>query len=201
MFRQVITSSAAAGLLAAGVGGWQPVAAQDAAQGMFGAGPDRVCNTLIDARGQSVLETGGEDAVFTKHTYDCPEEEVVAAVIEPAAPPPEALPASGLVLFDFDQADLNPEAQDTMSRIIAEIQGRELGGITVGGHTDTAGPADYNMGLSQRRANTVAAELVRAGIPAEIVTTEAFGQTDLAVETPDETPLQADRRVTVDFER
>jgi outer membrane protein OmpA-like peptidoglycan-associated protein len=200
MFRQVITGTAAAGLLAAMVGGWQPAAAQELTPGVIGTGPDRVCSTLVDKRGAPVLETGAEWAVLTKHTYDCPEAVVAeVAVIEPAAPP--SLPASGLVLFDFDRADLNPAAQETMAQIIADIQDRDLGGIVVGGHTDTAGPADYNMQLSQRRANTVAAELVKAGIPAAIVTTEAFGQTNLAVETPDDTPLQANRRATIDFER
>jgi outer membrane protein OmpA-like peptidoglycan-associated protein len=169
---------------------------------MFGVGPDRLCNVLSDKRGAPVMEKGGGAAVLTDLTHDCPEPEVVAevAVIEPAAPA-AALPESGLVYFDFDRADLNTEAQSTMGQVIADIQGRELGGITVGGHTDTAGPPDYNMQLSQRRANTVAAELVRSGIPATIVTTEAFGETDLAVQTPDETPNQSNRRATIDFAR
>ena len=81
-------------------------------------------------------------------------------MIEPAAPPPEPLPESGRVYFDFDRAELTPDAESTLNDIIADIQGRELGGITVAGHTDTAGPPDYNMQLSQRRANNVAAELL-----------------------------------------
>ena len=167
---------------------------------MFGTGPDRVCSTLVDKRGDPVMEKSGDEAVYTKHTFDCPEEVVTkVAVVEPAAPPP--LPASGVVYFDFDKADGNPSADATLNDIIANIKDRDLGGIVVGGHTDTAGPADYNMQLSQRRANTVAAELVRAGIPASIVTTEAFGQTDLAVPTPDNTPDQANRRATIDFQR
>lgn len=170
---------------------------------MFGVGPDRLCNVLSDKRGAPVMEKSDDMAVLTRNTYDCPEPEVVAEVtqVEPAAPPPEPLPESGLVYFDFDRAELNSEAQATMDRVIADIEGRELGGITVGGHADTAGPPDYNMQLSQRRANTVAAELVRSGIPATIVTTEAFGETDLAVDTPDETPEQANRRATIDFAR
>ena len=202
MFRLTITCSAVA-LTAMVVGGSQPSLAHvDDESTMFGVGPDRVCNVLADKRGAPVMEKGADMAVFTRNTHDCPEAEIVAevAVVEPAAPP-AALPESGLVYFDFDRADLNAEAQSTMSQVIADIQGRELGGITVGGHTDTAGPADYNMQLSQRRANTIAAELVKAGIPATIITTEAFGQTDLAVETPDETPLQANRRATIDFAR
>ena len=201
MFRQVFTCSAALAL-AAGVVGAQPSAAQDADVGVFGTGPDRICNTLLTKTGDPVLEQGGDDAVLTNHTFDCPEEVVAQmAVIEPAAPPPEPLPESGRVYFEFDRAELTPDAEATLNDIIADIQGRELGGITVAGHTDTAGPPDYNMQLSQRRANNVAAELTRAGIPATIISTEAFGETQLAVETPDNTPAQPNRRATIDFER
>jgi outer membrane protein OmpA-like peptidoglycan-associated protein len=55
------------------------------------------------------------------------------------------------------------------------------------------------MGLSQRRATTVAEALVKAGIPSQIITTKAWGETDLAVQTPPDTPLQANRRVVVDY--
>ena len=200
MFRQVITCSAAMALAAAVVGA-QPSAAQDADVGVYGSGPERICNPLLTQRGDPVMQQDGDDAVLTNHTYDCPEQVAQVAVIEPAAPPPEPLPESGVVYFEFDRAELTPTAEGTLNDIIADIQGRDLGGITVGGHADTAGPPDYNMQLSERRANNVAAELTRAGIPATIVTTEAFGETDLAVQTPDNTPEQANRRATIDFER
>jgi outer membrane protein OmpA-like peptidoglycan-associated protein len=203
MFRQVVTCSAAVGLVTAVVGGSQPSAAQDAEVVMFGTGPDRVCNVLMTKESLPVMEKAEEGAVLTNHTYDCPEEQQVAEVaqIEPAAPPPEPLPESGLVYFEFDRAELTAEAETTLNDIIADIQDRELGGITVAGHADTAGPPDYNMQLSERRANNVAAELTRAGIPSTIITTEAFGETQLAVQTPDNTPAQPNRRATIDFER
>jgi outer membrane protein OmpA-like peptidoglycan-associated protein len=202
MFRLTITCSAVA-LAAMVAGGSRPSLAQGADAAMFGVGPDRICSALATRTGDAVLDRSATAAVRTEHTYDCPEVEMVAevAVVEPAAPPPMPLPESGLVYFDFDKADLNTEAQATMEKVITDIKGRDLGGIIVGGHTDTAGPPDYNMQLSQRRANTVAAELVRSGIPATIVTTEAFGETDLAVQTGDNTPDQANRRATIDFER
>lgn len=169
--------------------------------GMFGSGANRVCSVLVETDGDAVLQMGNPaEAVYTAHTHGCPEVQQVAQ-IAPAAPPPAPLPAQGVVYFDFDKANLNPTAESTLTSIIADIKNRELGGITVGGHTDTAGPPEYNMQLSQRRANTVAAELVKAGIPAQIVTTEAFGETDLAVQTPDNTPDQANRRATIDFQR
>jgi outer membrane protein OmpA-like peptidoglycan-associated protein len=161
----------------------------------WGEGADRICNVVVDTNRNPVIQNNG--VVIQNQTADCPE---VVAMVEPAAPP-APLPASGLLLFDFDKYDLNTDAQAALDDIVFDIKDRELGGIMVGGHTDTAGPPDYNMTLSQQRANTVATELIKNGIPARIVTTEAFGETDLAVPTPDNTPDQANRRVTVDFSR
>ena len=129
-------------------------------------------------------------------TFDCPEQ---IAAVEPAAPP-MPLPEQGRIYFEFDKSDLTPEAQAALEDVIFDIRDRELSGIVSGGHADTAGPADYNMGLSERRAETVATELVTAGIPADIIVTEWFGETQLAVPTPDNTPEQANRRVEIDFE-
>ena len=189
MFRLTITCSALA-LAAMVVGGSQPSLAHvDDESAMFGVGPDRVCNTLSDKRGAPVMQKAARLGGLHRPHPRLPRGRRSRRWPWSSRPRrPRHLPESGVVYFDFDRADLNAEGQSTMDQIIADIQGRELGGITVGGHTDTAGPADYNMQLSERRANTVAAELVRSGIPATIITTEAFGQTDLAVETPDETP-------------
>ena len=167
----------------------------------FGAGPDRVCNTLADRNQQPVLQKGGGAAVDTAHTYGCPEAELQpVAQIEPAAPSPaEALPASGVIYFDLDRAELDSEGEASLADIIGDIKGRELGGITIAGHTDTSGTADYNMTLSERRANTVATELIRAGVPAQIITAEGFGQNDLAVPTEDGVVHAANRRVVIDF--
>lgn len=164
----------------------------------WGEGPDRLCNVVMDFRGEPVVQTTGEDPVTQAQTFECPEQ---MAAVEPAAPPPAPLPESGRIYFEFDKSDLTPEAQAALEDIIFDIRDRELGGIVAAGHADTAGPPDYNMDLSERRAETVATELVRAGIPAEIIVTEAYGETDLAVPTPDDTPEQANRRVVIDFQR
>ena len=202
MLRIVAICSTAAAVLAIAVGSFNPTLAQEDAV-TVGSGPDRLCDPVLDFKRDAVLSpTDRRNILRHKGTFECPEPVPVAAVpapvVAPAAPP---LPARGVVFFDFDRAELNPEAQSVMDDIIADIKDRELNGIIIGGHTDTAGPADYNMGLSERRAQTIAEELIRAGIPARIVTTEAFGQTDLAVETADGVPLAANRRAVIDFQR
>jgi outer membrane protein OmpA-like peptidoglycan-associated protein len=161
---------------------------------MWGEGADRRCNVVIDTAGNPVVKNATEGAVIQNQTFDCPEQ---IAAVEPAAPAP--LPEAGVIYFDFDKSNLRPDAQAALDDIIFDIKDRQLGGIISAGHTDTAGPPEYNMELSQRRADTVAEALVRAGIPAQIITTEAFGESDLAVQTPPDTPLQANRRVVVDY--
>jgi outer membrane protein OmpA-like peptidoglycan-associated protein len=160
---------------------------------MWGEGESRICNVVVDTAGNPVVKNATEGAVIQNQTFDCPEE---IAAIEPAAAP---LPEAGVIFFDFDKYNLRPDQQAVLDDIIFDIKDRELGGIISAGHTDTAGPPEYNMGLSQKRADTVATELVTAGIPAQIITTEAFGETDLAVQTPPDTPLEANRRVVIDF--
>ena len=106
MLRKFILSTAVAGVASA-LGGAAPGFAQDV--GVFGEGPNRLCNTVIDSAGNPVLDSGGEDAVRQNRTFVCPEEEVMAAVVEPAAPP--ALPDDGEVYFELDESDLTPDAQ------------------------------------------------------------------------------------------
>jgi outer membrane protein OmpA-like peptidoglycan-associated protein len=160
-----------------------------------------MCNPVVDSEGDPVVQAEAEgDVVLHEGTYPCPQPEPVAQIAPAAPPEPEPLPEGGNVYFDFDQATLRPDAETALNSMVSDIQGRELAGITVAGHADRAGPEEYNMQLSERRANTVAAELIQAGIPARVITTEAFGETDPAVETGDGVPEQANRRVVVDFE-
>jgi outer membrane protein OmpA-like peptidoglycan-associated protein len=74
---------------------------------------------------------------------------------------------SGQILFDFDRADLRPEALDVLAEVLAAIENRDYNGtIEVAGHTDSIGTAEYNQDLSVRRATGVALWF-RQRVPAE----------------------------------
>jgi outer membrane protein OmpA-like peptidoglycan-associated protein len=203
MLRKLILSTAVAGVASA-LGGAAPGFAQDV--GIFGDGPGRLCNTVIDSSGAAVLRTGSDDAVRQNQTFDCPEEEVMAAVVEPAAPPP--LPDDGEVYFDLNKADLTPAAQAAINDMIFDIKDRELEGIKVVGHTDTSCPPGdsqaaceaFNQALSERRADTVGQSLVQQGVPVGLITTEGVGMNDLAVPTPLRTVNEQNRRAQIQFE-
>ncbi len=52
---------------------------------MFGSGPERVCNTLVDKANRRVLQNGAAASVLAAQTYDCPEAKLQPiAQIEPA---------------------------------------------------------------------------------------------------------------------
>jgi outer membrane protein OmpA-like peptidoglycan-associated protein len=71
--------------------------------------------------------------------------------------------------------------------------------VMVIGYTDTSGPSDYNILLSQRRAEAVARALAQRGIASEVMTLEAYGEERLAVPTADGVVEKMNRRVEIMF--
>jgi len=59
------------------------------------------------------------------------------------------------VLFDFDKADLRPQATEALQRVAEIIQRRRPSSVRVVGHTDSVGTDAYNQQLSERRARSV----------------------------------------------
>lgn len=105
-----------------------------------------------------------------------------------------------VVYFDLGQAALDPEDLTVISAAAAEFRQMGATRVVVRGHTDTSGDADRNRELSQRRAQAVADELVRQGVPADAISTDATGETQLAVETGDNVAEASNRRVEIAIE-
>lgn len=82
------------------------------------------------------------------------------------------------LLFDFDKADLRPEADPVLSDLVAQVGTRMPGGrYRVEGHTDAKGGDGYNDALSTRRAKSVQAWLTRRGkVPAARISTAGLGK-------------------------
>jgi hypothetical protein len=112
----------------------------------------------------------------------------------------QAAPGEFVVLFDLGQASLDAEDLTVVSSAAAEFRRTGSTRVVVRGHTDTSGSAELNRALSERRARAVADELVRQGVPADAITTDAAGETALAVQTGDEVVEANNRRVVIDIE-
>lgn len=118
-----------------------------------------------------------------------------------AAPAPTGTPAPAgpyTVYFAFDSANLSAEALRIV-RAAADAARNEKAPIAVVGHADAAGPSDYNMRLSLRRAQAVRDALIADGIPASRITASGQGESDLAVPTADGVREQRNRRVVILF--
>jgi len=77
----------------------------------------------------------------------------------------------GDVLFDFNKADLQPGALRTIDKLSEFLQKHPERTVAIEGHTDSKGSHEYNLDLSQRRADSVRNALVEKGIdPARIQT-------------------------------
>jgi len=80
------------------------------------------------------------------------------------------------VYFLVDQSNLKPEAQDTLRKQAAWLQQYPNVIVQIEGHADERGTREYNISLSARRATAAREFLIAQGIPAERVTTIAFGK-------------------------
>jgi outer membrane protein OmpA-like peptidoglycan-associated protein len=67
------------------------------------------------------------------------------------------------VLFDFDKADLRPEATPSLEKVAAVLKSYPKATATVEGHTDSKGNDAYNQQLSERRAESVRKWLAASG--------------------------------------
>lgn len=78
--------------------------------------------------------------------------------------------------FAFDSHKIEPQYYAELNDVAARL--KEVGPdvrVRIDGHTDNIGTAEYNLGLSKRRANSVKEFLVSAGVPASQLETEGFG--------------------------
>ncbi len=117
------------------------------------------------------------------------------AVVTP--PPPREAARTYLVFFDWDRADLTPRARQVVSEAAQATTRVQVTRIQVNGYTDTSGTPRYNQGLSVRRAQTVANELVRDGVPRSAISIQGYGQTRLLVPTANGVREPQNRRVEI----
>jgi outer membrane protein OmpA-like peptidoglycan-associated protein len=93
-----------------------------------------------------------------------------------AAPaPPMKLVLSG-VNFDFDKATLRPEDIAIIDRDVSSLDKWGNVNIEIAGHTDSRGSDEYNMDLSQQRAEAVRHYLVSKGIAADRLSSKGYGE-------------------------
>lgn len=110
-----------------------------------------------------------------------------------------AKPSDYLVFFDFDKAELLPEARAIIARALKAINAGQKGAVKVTGYADTSGTTIYNEKLSARRSAAVEQALLVGGIASDRISVENKGETDLLVQTPDGVREPQNRRATIEL--
>ena len=117
--------------------------------------------------------------------------EMAAAATTPMSP------GNYTVYFDFDKSVINPAGQAVINDVLADAAKHAPSSVSVTGHTDRAGPEDYNMALSLRRADAVRSSLIAGGVAADKITVAGRGESEPAVPTADGVREAKNRRVEI----
>ena len=102
--------------------------------------------------------------------------------------------------FDFDSSTIKPGFQPTMDRIANVFVRYGKTHLTVVGHTDNVGAADYNQSLSERRARAVEGYLQSKGIIDQRVVSTGKGESAPRVGNTSEEGRRLNRRVEIIIE-
>jgi len=133
--------------------------------------------------------------VGVRYAFNTPAPPAPAPV--PTAAPAPAPARSYLVFFDWDKATLTDRARTIIKEAADNSTHVQYTRIEVNGYTDTSGTPRYNQGLSVRRAQAVAGELVRDGVPKNAISIQGFGETHLLVPTGPGVREPQNRRVEI----
>jgi outer membrane protein OmpA-like peptidoglycan-associated protein len=99
------------------------------------------------------------------------------------------------VSFDFDSARIKSTFEPSLHKLADVLVKYNRTVVHVVGHTDATGPDDYNLRLSERRAESVAAVLQARGVSADRIRTEGRGEREPRATNSTEAGRQLNRRV------
>ncbi len=101
------------------------------------------------------------------------------------------------ILFDVDQANLKYDSKTELAQLSTILNKYEDTNIMLAGHTDSTGSDQYNMGLSERRAQTVADYLVTQNVSNTRLDVRGFGKNEPVASNDTVAGRALNRRVEV----
>jgi outer membrane protein OmpA-like peptidoglycan-associated protein len=99
--------------------------------------------------------------------------------------------------FRFESDELTETSRAVLPTVLNAVRDRPAPEVTVIGHTDTTGDPKGNFELGLKRATTVRALLIAAGLDPSLVEVSSHGEADLLIPTPDDTVEPRNRRVEI----
>ncbi|WP_043743297.1 OmpA family protein [Paramagnetospirillum magneticum] len=195
---------------------------QFAYQGFAGVGYDLTDNvelkaqyryfSTLDYESKAASNNAKIDSEYRDHglmlgfvyKFNAPKAAPAPAPVPVAAPAPAPAPRAPaqvqknyIVFFDFDKAQITPEAARVLQQAAGAAKTAGAARIDLSAHTDLSGSAKYNQALSEKRGAAVKAQLEQLGIPASQIVVVAKGKTSPMVPTPDGVREPQNRRVEI----
>jgi len=112
---------------------------------------------------------------------------------------PDAGELAHVLYFDFDSSELRPADTEIVARHAMQLSQNMGLRVRLEGHADERGSREYNIGLGERRAQTVRRLLLIQGASAAQISTVSFGEERPAVEGSDESAYAQNRRVEITY--
>ncbi len=103
----------------------------------------------------------------------------------------------GDVLFEFNKSDLKTGVARNLMPLIDVLKDHPDQAVVIEGHTDSVGARQYNLNLSERRADAVRGYLLDHGVDGARITTRGLGPDYPVADNDSETGRQQNRRVEI----
>ncbi|MBT8079748.1 MAG: peptidoglycan-associated lipoprotein Pal [Gammaproteobacteria bacterium] len=103
------------------------------------------------------------------------------------------------IYFDFDQSEIRPDDQATLEQHANRLANDSGARVRLEGHADERGSREYNIGLGERRAQSVRRLLLIQGASAAQISTVSFGEERPAAFGSDEDSWALNRRVEIKY--
>ena len=147
--------------------------------------PDETTAPPADS-GAATSGLGGESAGAGTSTATAltPQQQALAAIQQ-----------KNVVFFDFDSSEIRSEYVPVVAAHAQYLVKYPTARVRLEGHTDERGSREYNIGLGERRAQTVRRALLAQGVAESQITTVSYGEERPAVEGSDEAAFAQNRRV------
>jgi len=157
--------------------------------------------TVSNTSGAAALDTARASTVVSAGEPPAPatvlSETEVDQIFRDALNALPPAPQRFTLYFQFESDELTAESRALLPEILQAVRDHPVPDLTVIGHTDTTGTAGANVALGRTRALMVRGLLVEAGVDAAVMDIASHGESDLQVQTADETLEPRNRRVEI----
>lgn len=106
---------------------------------------------------------------------------------------------SEMIHYDFDKSNIRADAKPVLNKIATFLLESPYVPVELGSHTDAIGGDDYNMKLSDRRAQSAVKYLIDYGIAADRIVAKGYGKTRLLSQGHTDEDNQQNRRTTIRY--